>query len=46
MCGMRERIHNIGGSIGIETAPGQGTRIHIEVPRTALGHPPNRDLEI
>jgi signal transduction histidine kinase len=46
MRGMRERIHNIGGSIGIETAPGHGTRINIEVPRSAFGHPPNRDLEI
>ncbi len=32
LLGMRERIHLVGGSFRIESAPGQGTRIEIQVP--------------
>ena len=31
--GMQERVHLIGGAMQLDTAPGQGTRIHIRVPR-------------
>jgi len=30
--GMRERIQKLGGSIDLQTAPGKGTRIEIEIP--------------
>jgi signal transduction histidine kinase len=30
--GMRERVERLGGSLRIETAPGQGTTVHVEVP--------------
>jgi signal transduction histidine kinase len=33
--GMRERIEKVGGHLAIETAPGKGTRIAIEVPLRA-----------
>jgi NarL family two-component system sensor histidine kinase LiaS len=33
--GMRERIEKVGGHLAIETAPGQGTHIAIEVPLRA-----------
>ena len=33
--GMRERIEKVGGHLAIETAPGKGTRISIEVPLRA-----------
>jgi PAS domain S-box-containing protein len=31
--GMRERVQRIGGQLQIESAPGQGTRVRVEVPR-------------
>ncbi|MEM7797241.1 MAG: sensor histidine kinase [Cyanobacteria bacterium P01_C01_bin.118] len=31
--GMQERVHLMGGDMRLESAPGQGTRIQIEVPR-------------
>lgn len=36
---MRERTASIGGTIGFHSAPGRGTRVHVEVPlpRTASG---------
>ena len=34
LLGMRERVEMIGGSLRIESAPGQGTTIHAEVPFT------------
>lgn len=34
--GMSERMRLIGGRIFVETAPGQGTTIHIEVPRSPV----------
>jgi len=43
--GMRERIGNIGGQLRIHTAPGKGTHIEIVVPRSALEHRPNQNLE-
>lgn len=30
--GMRERVELLGGTIEIEAAPGQGTRLHVELP--------------
>lgn len=30
--GMRERVERLGGSLRIETAPGGGTAVHVEVP--------------
>ena len=35
LLGMRERMSLVGGQLGINTGPGGGTRIHIEVPWTA-----------
>ncbi len=32
LLGMKERAALFGGSVGIQSGPGQGTRIHIEVP--------------
>ncbi|HXV79154.1 MAG TPA: sensor histidine kinase [Candidatus Binatia bacterium] len=37
--GMRERIEKVGGHLAIETAPGKGTRITIEVPLRSQAHP-------
>ena len=31
--GMRERVQRLGGRLRIDSAPGQGTRITVEVPR-------------
>jgi signal transduction histidine kinase len=31
--GMRERVQRIGGQLRIESAPGQGTTVSVEVPR-------------
>jgi signal transduction histidine kinase len=33
--GMRERALLVGGSFAVESAPGQGTRIRVEVPTRA-----------
>lgn len=30
--GMRERVHLLGGSFSIESAPGQGARVRVEIP--------------
>jgi signal transduction histidine kinase len=38
--GMRERINKVGGRLAIETAPGKGTRISIEVPLRSRTNPP------
>lgn len=32
LLGMRERIEMIGGTFGVESAPGKGTTIHVEIP--------------
>jgi signal transduction histidine kinase len=32
LLGMKERAELLGGSINIDTQPGQGTRLHIEIP--------------
>lgn len=37
--GMRERIEKVGGHLGIEAAPGKGTRITIEVPLRSQANP-------
>ncbi|MGD0061352.1 MAG: histidine kinase [Verrucomicrobiia bacterium] len=34
LLGMRERVEMVGGSLRIESAPGQGTTIHAEIPFT------------
>jgi PAS domain S-box-containing protein len=31
--GMRERVHRLGGRLQIESAPGQGTKVTVEIPR-------------
>jgi signal transduction histidine kinase len=31
--GMRERVERLGGTVRIESSPGAGTRVHVEVPR-------------
>jgi signal transduction histidine kinase len=30
--GMKERVQKLGGTLDIETAPGKGTRIEIQIP--------------
>ena len=32
LVGMRERVEAIGGSLKVDSNPGQGTRVHVEVP--------------
>jgi signal transduction histidine kinase len=34
LLGMRERVEMVGGSLRIESAPGQGTTIRAEIPFT------------
>ena len=34
--GMRERIHRFDGKFEIESAPRQGTRVRIKIPRAAI----------
>jgi signal transduction histidine kinase len=34
LLGMRERVEMVGGSLRVESAPGQGTTIHAEIPFT------------
>ena len=36
LIGMRERIHALGGTLEIDSAPGEGTRIHVQIPASAL----------
>jgi signal transduction histidine kinase len=35
--GMKERVQKIGGRLSIESAPGQGTKISVEVPTGGIG---------
>ncbi len=37
MVSMRERADSMGGTLRIESAPGQGTRVIVEAPRVAVG---------
>jgi signal transduction histidine kinase len=37
--GLRERLDLVGGSLGVESAPGGGTRLTVSVPRRAVGLP-------
>jgi two-component system, NarL family, sensor histidine kinase UhpB len=39
LVGMRERIDLFGGAYRIETAPGQGTRLWVEIPLNERGQP-------
>lgn len=36
LVGMRERVELLGGQLRIDTAPGDGTAVHVELPRRAL----------
>ena len=36
LVGMRERVELLGGQLRIDTAPGAGTAVHVELPRRAL----------
>lgn len=36
LVGMRERVHALGGTLAIDSAPGEGTRIHVQIPASAL----------
>jgi signal transduction histidine kinase len=38
LAGMRERIRELGGTVTIQTAPGNGFRVSIEVPASDGGH--------
>ncbi|MGQ0835228.1 MAG: sensor histidine kinase [Gammaproteobacteria bacterium] len=38
--GMRHRIRALGGRLGIDSAPGRGTLLHAEVPRTGTAQAP------
>ena len=40
--GMSERVALIGGSLSVESKPGRGTRIEVQVPMTGLGVPVRR----
>jgi len=31
--GMRERVERLAGTLRVESSPGAGTRVHVEVPR-------------
>jgi len=33
LCTMRERVESVGGSLRIETGPGQGTRVEVRLPK-------------
>ncbi len=33
LAGMRERAERLGGTLRVESAPGAGTRVHVEIPR-------------
>ncbi|MFC4767096.1 PAS domain-containing sensor histidine kinase [Effusibacillus consociatus] len=37
--GMRERAHLLGGTVSIQSSPGEGTRIHVTIPLTEKGEP-------
>jgi signal transduction histidine kinase len=43
LLGMRERVEMIGGTFCVESAPGQGTTIRVEIP---FVHVPQNDLKI
>ncbi len=36
LLGMRERIRGLDGKVKIESAPGQGASVYVEIPRTAI----------
>jgi signal transduction histidine kinase len=37
LIGMRERVEMVGGTLEIESAPGQGTSVRVEIPFGAGG---------
>ena len=43
LAGMRERAESVDGDILIESKPGQGTRIEVEIPLNPLDAPPAKD---
>ena len=40
---MRERLHLVGGTIGIDSSPGKGTRVEVRVPVSAAGLTADRE---
>ena len=40
LAGMRERGVLLGGHLRVETAPGEGTRVALDVPLATMGHDP------
>lgn len=40
LIGMQERVANLGGTLGIHSEPGKGTRIEVRLPLQQLGSPP------
>jgi signal transduction histidine kinase/ligand-binding sensor domain-containing protein len=42
--GMQERVERIGGTLRIESAPGQGTRVRVQVPRNPSAPPEVAEL--
>jgi len=42
LTGMQERLHAIGGTLSIESAPGRGTKLLIQLPREILNANSNR----
>ena len=47
LLGMRERVEMIGGTFGIESTPGQGTTVQVEMPFAKLrgGEAPIKSVE-
>jgi signal transduction histidine kinase len=42
LLGMRERVQILGGSLDVESAPGQGTRIRVSLPLSEAGEHPTK----
>jgi len=36
LLGMQERVHKLRGEFAVESAPGEGTTVRVDVPRTAI----------
>jgi signal transduction histidine kinase len=43
--GMRERVEGVGGFLSVESAPGEGTTLTVELPVVRLASPSRRDAE-
>ena len=44
LLGMRERVEMVGGTFSIESAPGKGTTIKVEIPFTKAPPPPRKKI--